>query len=360
MKIRIAEPYVDEIIKKKIIEVIESKSYVEGRYTREFEEKFSRYLGVKYAVTVSSGTSSLFLILKALDIGPGDKVAVPDFTFIATLSQVVLLGAKPLLVDVDYETMCMDPDDLKKKMDHDVKAVIPVHLFGHPAPMDEIIGIAKEYGAYVIEDAAQAHGAKYKGRYVGGIGDAGYFSLYPSKNMGVYGEGGVVTTNDEELAMRIRRLKNHGMEGGEIKEFGYNMKFNEINAVVAIETLKHLNEWNERRRRNAELYNEYLSGVELELPIERDYAYHVYNLYTVKTDRRNRLANELRKEGIGYGIYYEKPLHRLEIVKEMVEECSYPVSEKLSRKVISLPVHPFLKESDIMKVVDVVKKVHRE
>ncbi|HIE36935.1 TPA: aminotransferase class I/II-fold pyridoxal phosphate-dependent enzyme, partial [Candidatus Geothermarchaeota archaeon] len=161
MKINIAEPYTDKKIKYKILEVIESRHYVEGRYTKQFEEEFSKYIGVKHAVTVSSGTSSLFLILKALGIGPGDKIAVPDFTFIATLSQGVLLGAKPVLIDVDYETMCMDPDDLRRKLDEDVKAVIPVHLFGHPAPMDEIIDIAVEYGAYVIEDAAQAHGAKY-------------------------------------------------------------------------------------------------------------------------------------------------------------------------------------------------------
>ena len=359
MKIRIAEPYIDEEIKKKVLQVIESKSYVEGRYTKEFEDRFSKYLGVKHAITTSSGTSSLLLILKALDIGPGDKVAVPDFTFIATLSQGILLGAKPVLIDVDYETMCMDPDDLKKKMDYKVKAVIPVHLFGHPAPLDEIIEIAKEYGAYVIEDAAQAHGAKYKGRYVGGIGDVGYFSLYPSKNMGVYGEGGIVTTNDEEIARRVRRLKNHGIEDGEIKEFGFNMKFNEINAVVALEALKYLSEWNERRRRNAELYNEYLSEEGIELPVERDYAYHVYNLYTIKTNRRDELAKELHKEGIGYGIYYDKPLHRLEVVKKLIGEGRFPISERLSKDVISLPVHPFLEENDIEKIANVVKKIHR-
>ncbi len=356
MKIRIAEPYIDETIKKKILEVIDSKSYVEGRYTKEFEEKFSRFIGVKHAITVSSGTSSLFLILKALDIGPGDKIAVPDFTFIATISQGALLGAKPVLIDVDYETMCMDPDDLKKKMDYKVKAIIPVHLFGHPAPMDEIIEVAREYGAYVIEDAAQAHGAKYKGRNVGGIGDVGYFSLYPSKNMGIYGEGGIVTTNNEELARRIRRLKNHGIENGEIKEFGYNMKFNEINAVVALETLKNLSRWNERRRRNAALYNECLSDADVEKPVEREYAYHVYNLYTVKTDKRDIIAEKLKKEGIGYGIYYEKPLHKLEIVREITGELKLPISERLSRKVISLPVHPFLKDEEIEEVASIVKK----
>ncbi len=358
MKIRIAEPYIDNKIKEKILEVIDSKQYVEGKYTQEFEEKFSRYIGVKHSITVSSGTSSLLLILKALDIGPGDKVAVPDFTFIATLSQPVLLGAKPVLIDVDYETMCMDPDDLKKKMDYKVKAVIPVHLFGHPAPMDEIIEIAKEYGAYVIEDAAQAHGAKYKDRYVGAIGDVGYFSLYPSKNMGVYGEGGVITTNDDNIARRVRRLKNHGFENGEVVEFGYNMKFNEINAVVALETLKHLHHWNTERRRNAEIYNDYLSGLDLKLPIEREYAYHVYNLYTIKTSRRDKLANELKREGIAYGIYYEKPLHSLNVVKELLGKHRLPISEILSREVISLPVHPFLNPSDIEEISRIVKRVH--
>jgi len=357
MKINIAEPYTDKKIKYKILEVIESRHYVEGRYTKQFEEEFSKYIGVKHAVTVSSGTSSLFLILKALGIGPGDKIAVPDFTFIATLSQGVLLGAKPVLIDVDYETMCMDPDDLRRKLDEDVKAVIPVHLFGHPAPMDEIIDIAVEYGAYVIEDAAQAHGAKYKGRRVGSIGDIGYFSLYPSKNLGVYGEGGVITTNDDDLAARIRRLKNHGIEDGVVKEFGYNMKFNEINAVVALETLKYLDKWNERRRRNALLYNEELSDIDVEIPIEKEYAYHVYNLYTIKSLKRDEIASELDKEGIGYGIYYREPLHMLEIVKTLYGNMKLEVSKRLSERVLSLPVHPFLNPEDIVYISKIVKKV---
>lgn len=357
MKINIAEPYIDEKIKYKILEIIDSKYYVEGKYTREFEEKFSRYIGVKHSITVSSGTSSLFLILKALDIGPGDKVAVPDFTFIATLSQGILLGAKPVLIDVDYETMCIDPDDLRRKFDESVKAVIPVHLYGHPAPMDEIIEIAEEYSAYVIEDAAQAHGAEYRGRKVGSIGEVGYFSLYPSKNLSVYGEGGVITTNNDELAARIRRLKNHGIEDGIIKEFGYNMKFNEINAVVALETLKYIDEWNEGRRRNAGLYNGELSNLDVELPVEREYAYHVYNLYTIKSLKRDEIASELDKEGIGYGIYYREPLHMLEIIRTLYGEIKLEVSRELSNRVLSLPVHPFLHPEDIIYISEVIKRV---
>ncbi|HIE37118.1 TPA: erythromycin biosynthesis sensory transduction protein eryC1, partial [Candidatus Geothermarchaeota archaeon] len=221
----------------------------------------------------------------------------------------------------------------------------------------EIIDIAVEYGAYVIEDAAQAHGAKYRGRRVGSIGDIGYFSLYPSKNLGVYGEGGVITTNDDDLAARIRRLKNHGIEDGVVKEFGYNMKFNEINAVVALETLKYLDKWNERRRRNALLYNEELSDIDVEIPIEKEYAYHVYNLYTIKSLKRDEIASELDKEGIGYGIYYREPLHMLEIVKTLYGNMKLEVSKRLSERVLSLPVHPFLNPEDIIYISKIVKKV---
>ena len=360
MEIRLAEPYIDEDIKEKILEVIDSKSYVEGKYTKEFENKFAKYIGVKNAVTTSNGTSSLFLILKALDIGPGDKVAVPSFTFIATLSQVVLAGAKPILIDVDYETMCMDPEDLEAKMNEDVKAIIPVHLFGHPAPMDEIIEIADKYGSYVIEDAAQAHGAKYKGRKVGSIGYVSYFSFYPSKNLGVYGEGGIVTTDDDELAARIKRLKNHGIQDGEIREFGYNMKFNELGAVVANETLKYLDRWNDQRRRNARLYNEFLSNLDMELPMEKDYAYHVYNLYTIKTEYRSRLKDFLSNHSIASGIYYDKPLHKLSIVEEIVGKQTLRTSERLSEKVLSLPVHPFLNEDKIRYICDTIEEFYRK
>ncbi len=354
--IRLAEPYVDETIKDKILEVIESKMYVDGKYTREFENLFSRYIGVRNAVAVSSGTSALYLILKALNIGKGDYVAVPSFTFISTVSQVVEVGAKPIFIDVEYDTMCMDPEDLEKKMNRDVKAIIPVHLFGHPADLDPIIEMAEKYGAYIIEDSAQAHGSRYRGRKVGGIGHIGYFSLYPSKNLGVYGEGGVITTDDDELARRIRRLKNHGIENGEIVEFGYNFKFNEINAVVALESLKYLDRWNDRRRNIAEIYNEELSELDIEIPVEKEYAYHVYNLYTIKTYKREKLIRKLREKGISYGIYYDKPVHTLDIVKRLFKPPRLPNTERLKDIVLSIPIHPFLRDGEIRYIIDSIRE----
>ncbi len=356
-RIRLAEPYVDDEIKKKVLEVIQSKQYVDGRYTRMFEKRFASYIGVKEAVAVSSGTSSLYLILKALSIGKGDKVAVPSFTFIATASQVVEVGATPIFIDVDPITMTMDPEDLRRKMDDTVKAVIPVHIFGHPADLKPILEVAEEFGAVVIEDAAQAHGAKYRGAKVGGVAHVGYFSLYPSKNMGVYGEGGIVTTNDTELASIIRSLKNHGLVDGEVKRFGYNMKFSEINAVVALNLLDKLDNWNERRRRNARIYDEELGGLDdLETPVEMDWAYHVYNLYTIKSPRRDTIAETLRKREIGFGIYYSKPIHMMDIVVERFGYTKLPVTEELSKKVLSLPVHQFLGREDIELVVEAVRE----
>jgi len=357
--IRLAEPYISDEIKRKILEVIDSKQYVDGRYTRMFEEAFARYIGVKNAVAVSSGTSALFLILKALGVGPGDKVATPSFTFIATVSQAVELGAEPVFIDVDWETMTLDPEDLERKMDPSVKVVIPVHLFGHPADLGPIIEVAEKYGAYVVEDAAQAHGAMYRGRRVGGVGDIGYFSLYPSKNMGVYGEGGVVTTDDDELAERIRSLKNHGIRDGEFRMFGYNMKFNEIGAVVAIEQLRLLDSWNERRRENAAIYTEAFSDLEIETPVEKDWAYHVYNLYTIKTGARERIREALRRRGVATGIYYDRPVHTLEIVRERFGYTRLPITEELARMVISLPVHPMLRRGDIEAVVEGVREAHQ-
>ncbi len=354
--IRLAEPYISDEIKEKILEVIDSKQYVDGRYTREFEERFANYIGVKHAVAVSSGTSALFLILRALGIGRGDKVAVPSFTFIATASQAVELGAEPVFIDVDPETMTLDPYDLEKKMDPTVKAIIPVHLFGHPADLDPVIELAEKYGAYVIEDAAQAHGARYKGKRVGGIGHVGYFSLYPSKNMGVYGEGGVITTDDEELAQRIRSLKNHGIRNGEFVMFGYNMKFNEIGAVVALEQLRLLESWNKKRRENASIYTEAFRDLDIETPIEREWAYHVYNLYTLKTGSRDRIRKVLMERGVATGVYYDRPIHTLEIVRERFGYTRLPITEDLAKKVISLPVHPLLTGDDLETVIKGVRE----
>ena len=354
-RVRLAEPYVDDEIRQAVLEVIDSRNYVDGEYTRRFEEMFSNYIGVKESVAVSSGTSSLYLILKALGVGKGDKVAVPSFTFIATASQVVEVGATPIFIDVDLDTMTMDPNDLETKMDDDVKAVIPVHLFGHPADLEHIVEVSEKYGAYVIEDAAQAHGALYKDSKVGGLGDVGYFSLYPSKNLGVYGEGGIVTTNDVELAEKIRALKNHGIVDGEIKMFGYNMKFSEINAVVAIHQLEKLDNWNNIRRRNARLYNERLSkSQDLEIPIEKEWALHVYNLYTIKTLFRDKVAEALKRENISYGIYYSKPIHMMNIVRERFGYVKLRNTEKLKDLVISIPVHQFLSEENVLHISDVI------
>jgi len=352
MKIPFIKIYIDDEIKEEVSKVLDTGIYVEGEYTRRFEKLFADYIGVKYAVAVSNGTSALYLILKALGIGSGDKVAVPSYTFISTVSQVLELGAKPVFIDVDKDTYTMDVDDLEKKMDDNVKAIIPVHTFGHPANLSHINEIAQKYGSYVIEDSCQAHGAEFMGKKVGGLGYAGFFSFYPTKNMTVYGEGGMIVSNDYDLINEVRTLKNHGMVNKDkIVKLGYNMKFNEIQAALGIIQLKKLDEFNRRRRMNAEKYNEYLTNY-VDIPIEAEYAYHVYHLYTIKTQKRDELKKYLESKGIGTGIYYKTPVHKQIVIKKYLDNIpKLPNTEYLSKRVLSIPIYPTLNDNELNYII---------
>ncbi|HEW93787.1 erythromycin biosynthesis sensory transduction protein eryC1 [Candidatus Geothermarchaeota archaeon] len=350
-------PYEEEYITG-LKDVFESGMYVEGEYTREFEELFAKYVEVKYSVAVNNGTSAEYLILKALGIGPGDKVVVPSFTFISTVSQVMHLGAKPVFVDVDLDTYTIDIEDLKNKVDGSVKAVIAVHLFGHPADLKPILELADKYGFYVIEDACQAHGSRYMNKHVGGFGYAGFFSFYPTKNMTVYGEGGMIVSNDEGIIDKIRLLKNHGItENGDIITLGYNMNFNEIQAYLGIKSLLKLDDYVKRRREIAKMYNEELSGY-VDTPIEKEYAYHSYSLYSIKSRDRDKLLKFLRESGIDVRIYYKKPLHRQPIIKRILGEIKLENTEKLSKIILSLPIYPSLSDAEISYIINKVKEFH--
>lgn len=347
---------VDEDVKQAVIHVLDSGRYVLGEQNRLFEREFSRYINVKYAVSTSSGTSALYLILRALGIGRGDEVIVPSYTFIASVTPILMVDAKPVFIDVDYDTMTIDIEKIKKAITDKTKAIIPVHLFGHPAYMDAINEIADERGIYVIEDAAEAHGAEYKGDKVGSLGYAAFFSFYPTKNLTVYGDGGIVVTNDEEIADKVRLLRHHGqIDKDKYIMLGYNMKMSEIHAAIGRIELKKLDRRNEIRRKFAKIYNETL-GNYVDLPIEKNWAKHVYHLYTIKCKHRDALANYLRRRGIETGIYYKRPVNKYNVFPSQIRKMKYPISEMLSKKVLSIPISHNHTEDEIYTVSEEIKK----
>jgi len=356
LKVPFVKFYVNSDVKNAINKVLESGRYVLGDENRSFEREFASYIGVKYGVATSSGTASLFLILKALGIGVGDEVIVPAFTFIASFSPVIMVGAKPVFVDVDYDTMTINPNLIERSISPKTKAIIVVHLFGHPADMDPIMEIAEKYGLIVIEDCAEAHGSKYKGRKVGSIGDVSFFSFYPTKNLTVFGEGGMILTNDYDLAEKIRLLRHHGeIEKEKYVMLGYNFRLSEIHAAIGRVELKRLDKYIERRRKLAKIYSNELREY-VEVPIERDWAYHSYSVYTIKVNDRRRLVKYFEEHGVGYGIYYRRPANKYGILPPSIRQLNYNVAEQLSQKCISLPLSQNHSEEDILHVIDCIKK----
>jgi len=336
-----------------------------GSYVRSFEEEFASFVGVKSAVAVNSGTAALYLSLLAIGVGPGDEVLVPSLTFAATANAVLLVGAKPVFVDVDPKTYTMDPSDLERKVGERARAVIPVHLYGLMADMDSITSIAEERGIAVIEDAAQAHGSEMRGRRAGSLGLTGCFSFYPSKVM-TTGEGGMITTNDVELAEALRSLRTHGQEwaGGElvVTRLGGNFRMPEIEAAIGRVQLRKLPKFLELRRRNAKLMTDLLQGLKgLDLPFEPEGYRHNWYLYTVKFEDpslRDRVKDHLNRKGIGATIYYKTPVHLMPLYRKLLNtrEGLLPVTEELSRRLLSLPVHHGMSEEDVRRVAEEVKE----
>lgn len=349
-KINIAEMYVDDEIKQSVLDVLESGHYIKGQNNKYFEEEFTEFCGTKYAITTSSGTAAIFLSLHALGISKGDEVIVPSHTFIATVSPILHLGAKPIFVDIDIETYTMNPEDIEQKISRRTKAIIPVHLYGHPADMGAILDIANDNDIRVIEDACQAHGAIYNGMKVGSIGDIGCFSFFPSKNMTVAGDGGMITTNDDELAERIGMLRDQGRKEKYIHELlGFNFRLSEIHAAVGRQQLKHLPKWIELRREIANYYNELLDDIDqIITPSEKEWAKHVYHLYVIRTKHRDMLKEYLEKQGISTGIHYPLPVHRQPCVTERIDPMMDLIeTDKVVEEVLSIPMHPQLKKNEI-------------
>ena len=340
--------------------VCETGRFILGEEVSAFEKEFSHYCGVRYGVGVGSGTDALCLALKAAGIGEGDEVVTVANSFIATALAISFTGAKPLFVDIDPKTYTMDPDSLEillkrrkaKGLGRKIKAVLPVHLYGHPADMDSIMEIADHYDLVVIEDACQAHGAKYGRRKVGSFGAMGCFSFYPTKNLGGYGDGGMVVTAHQEYEQKLRLLRCYG----ERKKYhhilkGHNSRLDEIQAAILRVKLKYLDQWNEERRRKAKIYTERLSPLSVVCPSERKGARHVFHLYAIQTGNRDFLQAFLKKKGIETLIHYPIPIPLQKAYQEMgYRKKDFPLTDQWSRKILSLPFFPEMKESEMEEV----------
>ncbi len=338
--------------------VVVHSDFILGAEVEAFERAFASYCGAAHAVGVASGTAALLLALAALDIGPGDEVITSPFTFFATASTIAHRGARPVFVDIDPHTFNLDPDRVEEAVSTRTRAIIAVHLFGHPANMDPLREIARRYGLWLIEDAAQAHGAIYKGARTGALGDLACFSFYPAKNLGAYGDAGAVVTNDDELAHRLRRLRNHGQEGRyHHVELGYAERMDGLQGAILAAKLPHLDTWNAARRERAYRYNVLLQGVGIRLPYESPDVEHVYHCYTVRTPRRDGLAAALKARGVASAVHYPVPLHLQPAFSYLgLGSGAFPQAERAAREVLSLPIYPAMTTEQQDQVVDAIRE----
>jgi dTDP-4-amino-4,6-dideoxygalactose transaminase len=351
-------------IKKVLKEILESGRYILGEHVTSFEREVADYHNVKYAVSLASGTDALHLCLRALGIKEGDEVITTPFTFIATAEAIAYVGATPVFADVNRDTQNIEPASIKEKLTSKTRAIIPVHLFGQPADMDEIMEIANSHNLRVIEDAAQAFGAEYKGARVGSLGNAGCFSFYPSKNLGGLGDGGIMITNSQELSEKIRLLRNHGSTGPYKHSFiGYNSRLDEVQAAILRIKLKRIDLYNNARRDLAGIYTSILGAPKsgIKCPQEIPGCKHVYHQYTIRTAQRSVIQNILKDKLIPSVVYYPVPLHLQGAFSNLgYKEKDLPVSESLSREVLSLPMYPELEQGKVEfiagAVADAVKR----
>jgi dTDP-4-amino-4,6-dideoxygalactose transaminase len=341
-----------------IQQVLDSCAFAGGPFVERFEKEFASFCQCEYAIGVGNGTDAIWLSLLALGVGLGDEVITVPNTFIATAEAISFCGAKPVFVDVDEKTYNMDPALLEAAITSRTKAIIPVHLFGQIADMDPIMDIARANGLLVIEDACQAHGAEYKGRAAGSIGDAGCFSFYPGKNLGAYGEAGAVVTNNPALDDRIRKLRDHGQKRKYDHELiGWNARMDGFQGAILSAKLKYLAAWNNDRRRKAEIYNELLADIdELIVPWEASYSKHVYHIYAIRVKARDSLLNALAEEDIHCAIHYPVPVHLQEAYNKLgLREDSFPVAEMCANEFVSLPMFPELTREQIEYVAEQIK-----
>jgi dTDP-4-amino-4,6-dideoxygalactose transaminase len=345
-----------------IARVLDNASFILGREVEAFEAAFAEYTGARFCIGVNSGTAAIQLAVTACGLGAGDEVIVPANTFFATAEAVSTAGATPVFVDSDPVSYNIDVSKIEAAITERTRAIIPVHLYGQAADLDAIFSLAERHNLIVIEDAAQAHGSKYKGRRVGALGCAGCFSFYPGKNLGAYGEGGAVVTNDEEVARRVRLLRDHGSAQKYTHEIvGYNFRLEGIQGAVLNVKLRHLDGWNELRREHAARYRELLRESGLLLPVEMPYAEHVYHLYVVQSERRDALQQTLNESGVQTGIHYPIPIHLQPAYASLnYRRGDFPEAERQAARVLSLPMFPELTDEQMMRVAEATGKLEVE
>ena len=337
--------------------VLDSGQFILGQEVEAFENEVAEYLDVAHGVGVASGTDALILSLRALGIGPGDEVILPTYTFFATVGAVFHVGATPVLVDIDPQTYCLDVNALTDVITSATKAIIPVHLYGHPVAMDPVLEIARVHDLRVIEDNAQAFGAEYDGQKTGSFGDVACLSFFPSKNLGGYGDGGMVVTNSPEIAKNVAKLRVHGWEKKYYPEVvGYNSRLDALQAAVLRVKLRHVDAWNTRRREIAARYSKTIASIpSIHSPYESERAKHVYHLYVIQTALRDQMQNDLKSVGISSGIYYPQPLHRSQPCQDLGYQAGdFPVAEKASQELLALPVYPEMTPDQIDGVLGVL------
>ncbi len=337
---------------------LESGHFILGPAVSKFEESIASYLGVNHAIGLASGTDALVLALRALNIGAGDEVIVPAYTFFATAGTVMSVGAKPVFVDIDPVTYEMDVTQLKDRITPRTKAVIPVHLYGHPADMDPILEFAHAHGLKVIEDNAQAFGATYREKKTGSIGDIGCLSFFPTKNLGAFGDGGMVVTNDAMLAERMRMLRTHGWKKKYYsEEVGYNSRLDALQAAILQAKFPHVDEWNQKRRAIAHYYSKQLALLGVSVPVECDWGKHVYHLYIIRSNRRNELQAFLKQKGIASEVYYPLPPHLCTPCRKFgYQEGDFPHAERASQETLALPLYPELTEAQQDEVIAAIQE----
>ena len=335
--------------------VLSRGRYILGEEVRSFESEFADYCGVRFGIGVGSGTEALHVALKVCDINPGDEVITVSHTAVATAAAIVQTGAVPVFVDIDPATYTISPDAIHKAVTSRTRAIVPVHLYGHPAKMNDIMSIASDYNLPVIEDCAQAHGAIYKNKRVGSFGDMACFSFYPTKNLGAIGDGGIVVTNDNALAEKAKLLREYGWAERFVSHIsGWNTRLDEIQAAVLRVKLKYLEEDNAARIRHAETYLSGLDGLDIRLPQKSGEVTHVYHLFVIRVRERARVMDQLQSQGIGTAIHYPVPVHR----QPAYEKFSHPMpeTEKAAGEILSLPMYPELPEADVHRVIDALRK----
>ena len=364
-RIPVSDPHASYLSYKNEIDaaihkVLDSGWYILGEVTREFESNFADYIGVKHCVGVNSGTDAISLALRALDIGAGDEVITVSLTAVATVAAIDLVGATPVLCDIDPDTRCMDASKVQGLISEKTKAILPVHLYGHPADLPALQAIAKKHNLFLIEDCAQAHGAQIDGKMIGSFGDLACFSFYPTKNLGAFGDGGAVCTNNDALADRLRWLREYGWKERYISYYkGMNTRLDEMQAAILNVKLKHLEHDTQKRIAIAQTYQQALAGLDLKLPNTKPGYRHVYHLYVVETDHREGLQAYLRDNGVGTAIHYPQAVHQQPAYNQKIKGFNdLPVTNSLVPKILSLPMYPELSEDKQEHVIEMIRRFY--